>query len=232
MRVGSSRFILAISPHLDPSRRELGACENAGDMEPRPAATVILARPGDVGVEVLILTRGESSRFLPGFAVFPGGTIEPADAELAGRLFGDPSERARACAVRELSEEAGILLTAGGPVARRHDGPLTTFPFEPPDARSLVEIGRWIAPEFLETRFDARFFAVAAPPGLDPVADGLEIAEARWSDPGSVLQAVDRGKTQVIWPTLVTLRALAGCQGVSDVLALRVNQIPHPGVAR
>jgi 8-oxo-dGTP pyrophosphatase MutT (NUDIX family) len=201
-------------------------------MEPRPAATVIPARLADGGVEVLILTRGESSRFLPGFAVFPGGAIEPGDAELAARLFGDPQERARACAVRELYEEAGILLTAGGPVARRPDGPLTSIPFDPPEASSLVEIGRWIAPEFFETRFDARFFAVAAPPGLDPVADGLEISEARWARPGSVLEAVDRGRAQAIWPTLVTLRALAECRDVSDVLALRVDQIPHPGVAR
>jgi 8-oxo-dGTP pyrophosphatase MutT (NUDIX family) len=201
-------------------------------MEPRPAATVIVARPADDGVEVLILTRGESSRFLPGFAVFPGGAIEPGDADLAVRLFGDPEERARACAVRELHEEAGILLTAGGPVARHPDGPLTSVSFDPPEASSLVEIGRWIAPKFFESRFDARFFATAAPPGLDPVADCLEIAEARWARPDSVLEAVDRGRTQVIWPTLVTLRALAGCNEVSDVLALRVDQIPNPDVVR
>lgn len=201
-------------------------------MEPRPAATVILARPADGGVEVLVLTRGESNRFLPGFAVFPGGTIEPGDGELATTLFGDPSERARACALRELYEEAGILLTAGGPVARRPDGPLTAFPFEPPEAGALVEIARWIAPEFLERRFDARFFAAPAGPGLDPVADGLEIAEARWARPDEVLEAVDRGQAQVMWPTMVTLRALAECRDVSDVLALRVDQIPRPGVAR
>lgn len=200
-------------------------------MEPRPAATVVLAREREAGIDVLVLTRGEGNRFAPGFAVFPGGSIDASDEELAGALFADPAEAARACALRELYEEAGILLTAGGPVARPPDGPLASLEFEPPPAQALVEIARWIAPEFLETRFDARFFAAPAPSGLEPVADGVEIADARWARPRSVLAAAERGKTQVMWPTLVTLRALADCRDVSDVLSLRVDQIPGPGDA-
>jgi 8-oxo-dGTP pyrophosphatase MutT (NUDIX family) len=69
-------------------------------MEPRPAATVIVARPVDGGVEVLAVTRADASTFAPGFVVFPGGTIEPGDEALAARLFGDPAEAARACALR------------------------------------------------------------------------------------------------------------------------------------
>lgn len=201
-------------------------------MEPRAAATVILARQDEGGVEVLILTRGEGNRFAPGFAVFPGGSIDDSDEELARLLFADPAEAARACAVRELYEEAAILLTAEGPVARPPDGPLASVEFEPPPAHALVEIGRWIAPEFLETRFDARFFAASAPSDLEPVPDGVEIADARWVRPRSVVASAERGETHVMWPTLVTLRALAECRDVSDVLALRVDQIPGPGVAR
>lgn len=201
-------------------------------MEPRPAATVVLAREREAGVEVLLLTRGEGNRFAPGFAVFPGGSIDASDEELARLLFADPAEAARACAVRELYEEAGILLTGGGPVARPPDGPLTSVEFEPPPRHTLVEIARWIAPEFLEARFDARFFAASAPSDLQPVPDGVEIADARWAPPRSVVASAERGETQVMWPTLVTLRALAECRDVSDVLALRVDQIPGPGVAR
>jgi 8-oxo-dGTP pyrophosphatase MutT (NUDIX family) len=48
-------------------------------MEPRPAATVIVARSAGEGIEVLALTRAPASQFAPGFVVFPGGVIEPKD---------------------------------------------------------------------------------------------------------------------------------------------------------
>src|SRR5688572_22218135 len=130
-------------------------------MEPRPAATVILARPAERGVEVLVLTRGSANPFLRGFTVFPGGAIDPEDDDLAERLFGDRSEAARACAVRELEEELGIRL-------------------EPEVAGTLVEVARWVAPEFVEKRFDARFFAVPAPADAEPAPDGTEASDARF----------------------------------------------------
>lgn len=199
--------------------------------EPRPAATLVLARPADQGVEVLILKRSEASGFLPGFAVFPGGAVERWDQELAASLFGDPADEARACALRELYEEASILLTHNGPVPMAPEAPLGSLAFDPPAARSLVEIGRWIAPEFIETRFDARFFAAPAPRGIEPQPDGTEISDARWAGPRQVLADVDAGEVQVFWPTLVTLRELATCEEVADVLALRVEQIPDPRVS-
>ena len=174
---------------------------------------MILAREAARGVEVLVLTRGSSSRFLPGYVVFPGGTIEPSDPDLAATLFGDPSQAPRACALRELYEEAGIRL----PTLTRQEMP---------------EIARWVAPEFLETRFDARFFAAAAPSGIDPVPDGSEVVEARWASPGELVEGAAAGEVDLMWPTLVTMKALAGCGGVDDVLGLRVEQIPSPEAAR
>lgn len=201
-------------------------------MEPREAATVIVARSDRAGVEVLVLTRAESVSFLPGFAVFPGGAIDPADQALAARLFDDPSETARACAVRELYEEAGVLLTRNGAMAMAPEAPIESIMFDPPPARRLVEIARWIAPETLDVRFDARFFAVAVPPGVEPAADGVEVSGARWASPQTVLHAVQRREEQVMWPTLVMLQALGACREVADVLELRVDQIPHPDSAR
>jgi 8-oxo-dGTP pyrophosphatase MutT (NUDIX family) len=201
-------------------------------MEPREAATVILARAALEAVEVLVLTRADESPFLPGFAVFPGGAIDPGDQALAVRLFDDPSETARACAVRELYEEAGILLTRNGAMARTPEDPLESIVFDPPPARRLVEIARWIAPESLDVRFDARFFAAAIPPGIEPIPDGVEVSAARWATPQTLLEAVGRQEEQVFWPTLVTLQALAGCHEVADVLELRVEQIQHPDAAR
>ena len=201
-------------------------------MDPREAATIVLARPAEEGIEVLVLTRSESSSFLPGFVVFPGGAIDPGDHSLAARLFNNPSEAARACSVRELYEEAGILLTKNGAMAKTSQARLEQMLFDPPPARRLVEIARWIAPESLDVRFDARFFAVGAPSGLEPTPDGAEVTEARWATPQAVLEAVGRREAQVMWPTLVMLKSLAECREVGDVLALRVDQIPHPDSAR
>lgn len=196
-------------------------------MEPRPAATVVVARPSPAGVEVLMLTRGAATSFAPGFRVFPGGIVDPEDADLASRLFGDPGQSFRACALRELHEETGLLATAGGLVARDAGVPPGELGAPPPEA--MPEIARWVAPEVLPVRFDARFFAVAAPPGLEPVVDGLEIEEARWTRPDEVLAAMDRGEASLMWPTLVTMQRLAECGSVGDVLALRMEQVPRPG---
>ena len=183
---------------------------------PRPAATIVLARaaPGH-GVEVLVLRRSEASRFAPGFVVFPGGAVDPDDDELARRWFGSPDERARACAVRELAEEAGLHIEA--------------------TVDELPEIGHWIAPEFLPVRFDARFFAAAADlarGSLEPTPDGLEIVDAWWVRPADLLVAGARGDVPLAWPTVRTLEALAACRSVADVLALQVAQEPPAPLGR
>src|SRR5688572_6492751 len=168
---------------------------------------MILARPGEGEVEVLVLRRGRGDPFLPGYTVFPGGALDPEDADLAERLFGDRSEAARACAIRELEEELGIRLESRDPGA-------------------FVEISRWVAPEFIKKRFDARFFAAPAPEDTEPSPDGIEAADARFVAPSQVLDEVERGEAELFWPTLVMFRALADCRTVDDVLALRVEQIP------
>lgn len=73
----------------------------AGEVAPaRQAATVILLRDGERGVEVLLVKRNEAARFMGGVWVFPGGAVDAADGV-------DPH---RATAVRELAEEASVTL--------------------------------------------------------------------------------------------------------------------------
>jgi 8-oxo-dGTP pyrophosphatase MutT (NUDIX family) len=104
----------------------------AGELDPagtRNAATVMVVRePAGGGIEVLMLKRPASMAFAAGAYVFPGGSVDPADAaaEVAwhgpdaaefGRWLGATPELARAllcAAVRETFEEAGVLL-AGTP---------------------------------------------------------------------------------------------------------------------
>ena len=101
---------------------------------PRDAATVMVLRPesasgqpGDAP-EVLMLERPAAMAFAPGAYVFPGGSVDPDDADprigwVAGSSPGEFGERlgctpelARAlvcAAVRETFEESGVLLAGG-----------------------------------------------------------------------------------------------------------------------
>ncbi|MGZ8647683.1 MAG: NUDIX hydrolase [Solirubrobacteraceae bacterium] len=65
--------------------------------EPRQAATVIVLRGGPERLEVLLVRRNPSARFMGGAWVFPGGAL-------------DGSEDHRAAGVREVAEEAGVRL--------------------------------------------------------------------------------------------------------------------------
>lgn len=96
----------------------------------RPAATVMLLRDGEDGLEVFMLQRTRSAAFARGQYVFPGGKVDDADhadeLEAVCDRLDDASASARlgmgrgglawlVAAVRECFEEAGVLL------ARRHD---------------------------------------------------------------------------------------------------------------
>ena len=55
---------------------------------PRPAATVMVVRPGERGCEVFMVRRHRASAFAPDQFVFPGGTVRPDDElEPAWRNF-------------------------------------------------------------------------------------------------------------------------------------------------
>jgi 8-oxo-dGTP pyrophosphatase MutT (NUDIX family) len=95
---------------------------------PRDAATLMLVRDGDDGLEVFMVRRSLSASFVGGAFVFPGGTLDPADgAPEVGELSdGRDDVEASAmlglesgglafwvAAVRECFEEAGLLLARG-----------------------------------------------------------------------------------------------------------------------
>ena len=104
---------------------------------PRPAASVILLRDGELGPEVFMVERQKSARFVGGAHVFPGGRVDPEDALAAELCTGLDDEAASkrltvergglahyVAAIRECFEEAGVLLAydaAGRPLdaARR-----------------------------------------------------------------------------------------------------------------
>jgi 8-oxo-dGTP pyrophosphatase MutT (NUDIX family) len=161
---------------------------------PRPAASIVLLRRGSKhsqrALEVLMLKRSEEAKFMPGVWVFPGGSLDEVDgADEAGL---------RACAIRELAEEAGIELPAG---------------------EELVPFTRWITPEVIATRFDAWFFLALAPAHTPPQPDGVETTEARWFQPTAALEAQEAGELILSFPTRTQLQWLAEFRTSDEALA-------------
>jgi len=150
---------------------------------PRPAASVIPLRRGgrhsDKGLEVLLLKRSEAASFMPSVWVFPGGAVDPED--------GDGEAGFRACAVRELAEEAAIELDEGA---------------------ELVLFSHWITPELVPVRFDTWFFLALMPAHSSPQPDGTETTEAAWWQPRAALDAHMAGKLQLVFPTIRQLESL------------------------
>ena len=138
--------------------------------EPRPAASVVLLRRGgkhgDRALEVLLLKRTDSAKFMPGVWVFPGGAVDAADGE--GEA-GHPGLR-RARAGRGGRDRAA---------RRRGAGPL---------------LAAGSRPEVISTRFDAWFFLALAPAHSPPKPDGVETVEAAWFEPRAALEAQEAGE--------------------------------------
>ncbi len=185
-----------------------------------------------------------------GLHVFPGGRLEPSDAEprIVARSRG--GDAARVAAVRELFEEAGVLLAVGPGGA-----PIETDPrvvAQLPRWRAalaageldlatileeqnltlatdrLVPIGRWRTPRAYPRRFDARFFAVELPAGAVLELDPREVAGHAWLSPSAALAAMAAGELQLWPPTSTTLQRL---EGAADLAAVRVGLTLIEGLA-
>lgn len=171
--------------------------------EPRPAASIVLLRRGgkhgDRELEVLLLKRSGEAKFMPNVWVFPGGAVDPAD--------GEDEAGYRACAVRELAEEAAIELPGG---------------------EELVLFSRWITPAVISTRFDAWFFLALAPAHTPPRPDGVETTEARWFRPAAALEAQAAGEIVLAFPTLSQLQALAEFRTSEEALAAHRERLVEP----
>jgi 8-oxo-dGTP pyrophosphatase MutT (NUDIX family) len=192
--------------------------DDAVDEPPiRRAASIVCVRPGADGPEVLVVERSAGSRFLPGYIAFPGGAVDADDDDHAARWFGTADEGPRAAALRELTEEVGLAITAGGAVEARELRPIDAAP---PEADELRELCHWIAPPEVPVRFDARYFTAAVQAAAEPEADGHEVAAAWWVSPRALLEEWEAGLRKLYWPTWLTVTELAACGTAEHVLAL------------
>ncbi|WP_022702675.1 NUDIX hydrolase [Pseudorhodobacter ferrugineus] len=204
----------------------------------RHAATVVLWRNGSDGApQVLMGQRGDKAAFMPSKYVFPGGAVDPADADVAlgvglpagcaARLAVDgslPPETLAAAAIRELWEETGLALGTPGtwsapPTDVGHDWAGFAARGLLPAAGAMEFIFRAITPPGRPRRFDARFFLVPA----TQIAGDIDDFSAA-SDELSHLHWIDLAQTRTLDLPFITEVVLA------EVAAVLRTGLPPQGV--
>jgi 8-oxo-dGTP pyrophosphatase MutT (NUDIX family) len=217
--------------------------------EIKPAATILLLRDAPA-FEVLMVKRHHQIDFASGALVFPGGKSHAGDHDPAWEqhVLGwdayDADQRGlRIAAIREVFEEAGILL------AQRRDGQPMSGEACPMDVRLAVDAGatrfidviadlearldlaaltvfaRWITPPLTPKRFDTWFYAVNAPAEQVAACDGRETVDAEWIAPSEALRLAAAGERKVIFPTRMNLQLLAEASGAADAVARAAARI-------
>lgn len=209
----------------------------------KPAATILLLRD-DPEFEVLMVKRHHQIDFASGALVFPGGKSHAGDHDpaWAERALGfgdyDAEQRGlRIAAIREVFEEAGILLGV------RDDGSPIGGESAPLEVRAKVDAGelafldvvrelgvsidlnaltifaRWITPPLTPKRFDTWFYAAVAPDDQLAACDGRETVDAEWISPKEVLRLALAGERKVIFPTRMNVQLLAEAASADDCVA-------------
>ncbi|MCS6798518.1 MAG: hypothetical protein NZ898_08305 [Myxococcota bacterium] len=208
-------------------------------------------------LEVFLVRRTGRSVFMPGAHVFPGGRLDPTDADPrvrdrsvgrdpagAAAALGETDDPTRAlalfcAAVRETFEEAGVLLgetrAAAVDLAQARAELAAGAPW--PDVLDaldatlrldwLVPIARWVTPTVEPRRFDARFFLARAPRDQRPSHDATETTEGGFFAPAGALERAARGQIVLPPPTLRTLEWLEAAGSVESAFA-RVGSGPPP----
>jgi len=216
-------------------------------VEPRPAATVVLLRSRPGGLEVLLTQRPATMAFAGNMHVFPGGRVDPADADpsLVARSVLTPEKAAAAlggdlepavalaahlAATRELFEEAGVLLAdtsastdavAAGRSALLAGRATLADIASDLDLRLrtdlLVPLSRWVTPPILPRRFDTRFFAAVLPEDVEPSFEGEEVVAHAWHRPADALDAMADGQLAMWLPTSTTLQQLEHVGSIEEI---------------
>lgn len=190
----------------------------SGVVVPRPAASVVVLRPGDP-FEVLLVKRRGGGTF-GDLVVFPGGTVDRADGDRAPGIDDGPQ---RVAALRELAEETGLLALERGVVAanRADDGGILEWldrRGESLAVGSLVMVSRWITPESMPYRFDTWFYLLVGDSFPEVSIDGRELTGHAWATPAEALERARAGEWGMILPTLTHLRWLSRRRSLEDAV--------------
>ena len=221
--------------------------------EPKPAATAVLVRDGELAPELLLLKRHRASGFVPGAWVFPGGRVDDADADAAlVEMLGAVPRGADApywlAAVREVFEETGVLLARSPDGAACADASadsslaqwrelllsgeaalLDVLRAEKllPDISRMVYCSHWITPLAEPRRYDTRFFLAELPAGCAAAIDEREMSDVMWLTADEALAQFQSGELPMVFPTVKTIQLLQRFSSVSDMLdAFRGAEVP------
>jgi 8-oxo-dGTP pyrophosphatase MutT (NUDIX family) len=153
-----------------------------------------------------MVRRNDKVAFMAGSYVFPGGRVDAADHPAVGvtlppPTFADltPSLEAayRTAAVRELQEEASVVITAA----------------------DLHPYAHWVTPEIEIRRYDTRFFLARMPEGQTAKHDEGETTALEWLSPLEAIARFEQRELLLPPPTFTTIRQLAHRSSIDDVLA-------------
>jgi len=226
---------------------------------PKKAATVILLRDKEPdGFEVFLLKRHEKSSFMGGNYVYPGGrvdrndgsletcslsrgmTFEEATKILGGTFSPEESFAHWIAAIRELFEEAGVLLAYDhkGDLLQTKNGGEREKSLQ---YRKLLQEGKiniceiaqkedllfaldqlhyyahWITPEAQPQRFNTRFFLTRYSSGQEASHDQRETTASIWITPREALEENLKGEVILSPPTLKTLEDLSRFKTIENI---------------
>lgn len=205
----------------------------------KPAATVMLLRDGQDGLEVFMLRRTSAAVFASGMYVFPGGKVDAAD--------GDGDEAFVAAAIRECFEEAGVLLAVddddqpvrdGHPALSARDAvyagavsirDLCAQHGLRPTIDRLPWVSHWITPKGeAARRFDTRFFLAQSPAGQTSHHDDNETVASMWVRPQDALERGRAGELMLMPPTVANLEFLMAHPTAGAALTHAATLPPPP----
>lgn len=172
-------------------------------------------------VEVLMVRRPLTARFMPGVWVFPGGAVDDEDAAAPESFGGNsPGSDWKVAALRELIEETGIWITTNGtesaPLTEDAFGIVESSAFTL-DQAALIYFANWITPSVFPIRFDTRFFLAVADSDAEAVIDGDELIDVAWVSPREALRRETVGDWDIAFPTRMTLELLGSEPSVGSL---------------
>ena len=90
--------------------------------KPQPAATVMLLRDGDAGMEVFMIVRHHQSDVHAGALVFPGGRVDPEDSERPTSFSAKTGSKRMLMTLQRIAEKDAATPTPTGRTSRRASG--------------------------------------------------------------------------------------------------------------
>ena len=169
--------------------------EERGTSELIPAATVVIMRDSESGIELLMLRKNSKVAF-GGMWVFPGGKIDETDKVIDSDGSLNELATATNAAVRETFEEAAISVSQ----------------------ENLFWFSHWVPPAITPKRFSTYFFATKLMDGDEVIIHDSEIIEHNWFHPHKAINLRDAGEIELAPPTWVTLNLLISFTNVEDAL--------------